>query len=341
MPASKKQRDIRSGGVRMRDVAEHAGVSRMTVSRALSHPAAVNEKLRQRVLDAVQELGYVHNHLARSLSSQRSNVIGLVLPSLENSIFAQTLKGISDVLKPIGYHLIVAEAPDDPQEEEQVISAFLAQRVAGLILHGTNHTPAAVRMLRASGTPVVENGDLPRDPVDMVVSYSNREAAKAMTLHLARLGYKKIVFAGLSMNPRASQRQLGFIDALKEIGHPADPKQIVSVSRGLAGGAEAISYIEKEFPAADAVFCAGDVLAAGALFECSRRGWAVPGRLGIASFDDLDLMRHVIPPITSLRLARYDIGKRSAEMLLACIEDRQIAVRVLDLGFEVLQRGSA
>jgi LacI family gluconate utilization system Gnt-I transcriptional repressor len=334
MPASKKQ-----GAVRMRDVAAQAGVSRMTVSRALNQPESVNPVLRQRVLDTVAELGYVHNQLASSLSSQRSNVIGLVLPSLENSIFAQTLKGISDVLRPVGFHLMVAES-EDAEEEEQVIGAFIAQRVGGLILHSTNHTPGAVRMLRGSQTPVVENGDLPVEPVDMVVSYSNREAAKAMTLHLARLGYKRPAFAALSANRRAAQRQLGFMDALKELGQKADPRRAVAVSRGFTGGSEAIAYVERNLPDADALFCAGDVLAVGALFECDRKGWKVPERLAIASFDDLELMRFVNPPLTSLRLPRYEIGRRSAEMLLSRIEGASMPVCVVDLGFEIVQRTS-
>jgi LacI family gluconate utilization system Gnt-I transcriptional repressor len=324
----------------MRDVAERARVSRMTVSRAINQPQTVNETLRNRVLEAVQELGYVHNHLARSLSSRRSNVVGLVLPSLENSIFAQTMKGISDVLRPLGFHLMIAESGDDPESEEQVIAAFLAQRVGGLILHSTNHSVAAVRMLRASQTPVVENGDMPIDPVDMVVSYSNRAAAKAMTLHLARLGYNRITFAGLTANPRAAQRHLGFFDALEELGQKPDKTRTVAVSRGFGGGTEAITYLEANLPDADALFCAGDVLAAGALFECERRGWSVPGRLAIASFDDVELMRYANPTLTSLRLPRYEIGRRSAQLILDRIEERPMAVTTVDLGFEIVQRAS-
>jgi len=174
----------------------------------------------------------------------------------------------------------------------------------------------------------------------MVVSYSNRAAAKAMTLHLTRLGYHKIAFAGLASNPRASQRRLGFLDALAEIGQTPDVGRTVSVSRGFGGGSEAISYIEANMPDADALFCAGDVLAVGALFECDRRKWAVPGRLAIASFDDLDLMRHVSPAITSLRLPRYEIGRRSAEMILNRIDERTMPVTIVDLGFEIVQRAS-
>lgn len=336
MPASKRG----SAAITMRDVAERAGVSRMTVSRALNQPQAVNSALRQRVLEAVEDLGYVHNQLARNLSSQRSNVIGLVLPSLENSIFAQTLKGISDILRPIGFHLMVAESTDDPEDEEQVVAAFVAQRIAGVILHSTTHTAGTVRILRASGTPVVENGDFPAEPIDMVVSYSNRAAAKAMTLHLARLGYKRIAFAGLADNPRADQRKLGYLDALAELRLTTEPSRVVRVPRGFAGGAEAISFIADSLPDTDALFCAGDVLAAGALFECDRRRWRVPHRLAIASFDDLALLRHVRPAITSLRLPRYEIGRRSAQMLLTRLEQQSMPVTFVDLGFEIVQRPS-
>ena len=326
--------------VRMHEVAELAGVSRMTVSRALNEPDKVKEDLRNRVLDAVRSLGYVHNHLARNLSSQRSNVIGLVLPSLENSIFAQTVKGISDYLRPRALQLMLAEAADDPEDEERVIGAFLAQRIGGLILHSTLHSSTALRMLQASDIPVVETGDLPREPVDMAVSYSNYSAAKAMTQHLARLGYKSMALVTLKHNPRANERQRGFADALTELGLPFSRERIIEVSRGIAGGAEAISALEERLPEVDALFCAGDVLAIGALFEANRRGWKVPGRLAIASFDDVELMRYVTPAMTCLRLPRYEIGRRSAEMLVARMQGADVAVKQVDLGFEIMQRAS-
>jgi len=333
--------NISPAGVRMREVATLAGVSRMTVSRALNQPEKVKEGLRNRVLDAVAELGYVHNHLARSLSSRRSTVIGLILPSLDNSIFSQTVKGISDALRPEGFQLMLAASGNDPAEEERIIAAFVGQRVAGLVLHSTHHSPATVRMLRGAGIPVVENGDMPIDPVDMVASYSNRQAAKAMTLHLAGRGYKNIVFAGLKGNPRAVERQLGFRDALDELGRAFDARATIGVSAGFIGGAEAVAHIDRNFPEADALFCAGDVLSVGALFDCNRRGWAVPGRLALASFDDLELMRFVSPAITALSLPRYEIGRLSAEMLLARVLDRDLPPRSTDLGFEIVPRASA
>ncbi len=324
----------------MREVAEHAGVSRMTVSRALAHPEKVREDLRRRVAASVEALGYVNNNLARSFSSNRSDVVGLILPSLENSIFSQTLKGISDYLKPAGYQLMVAQSGDDPEDEERVIASFVAQRVCGLILHQTDHTRNALRMLKAAAIPVIETGDIPREPIDLAVSYSNFDAAKAMTLHLGRLGYRKIAFASLKRNPRAAERKRGYLTALDDLGITHDPRLVMEVPRGFAGGAEAIRYLRHNAPHADALFCAGDVLAAGALLECQRCDWAVPDRLAIASFDDLDLMQHLNPPITSLRLARHEIGRRSAEMLLEGMNAGERTITVIDLGFEIVQRAS-
>ena len=324
----------------MREVAEHAGVSRMTVSRALAHPEKVREDLRRRVTESVKALGYVNNNLARSFSSNRSDVVGLILPSLENSIFSQTLKGISDFLRPAGYQLMVAQSGDDPEDEERVVAAFVAQRVCGLILHQTDHTPNTLRMLKAAAIPVVETGDIPRHPIDRAVSYSNFDAAKAMTLHLGRLGYRKIAFASLKRNPRAAERKRGYLAGLQDLDIKMDQRLILEVPRGFAGGTEAIRYLSQNAPHADALFCAGDVLAAGALFECQRCNWAVPERLAIASFDDLDLMQHVNPAITSLRLARHEIGRRAAEMLLDRMDDDDSAIPVIDLGFEIVQRAS-
>jgi LacI family gluconate utilization system Gnt-I transcriptional repressor len=341
--SSKKR--IGGGSARMRDVAQRAGVSTMTVSRALNEPGKVSPEMRERVVRAVQELGYLPNHLARSLSSNRSTTVGLIVPSIDNSIYTQTVKGLSVVLRRSGFQLMIAECGYDPAEEEGLIAAFLTQRVSGLVLHNTEHSEHAKAMIRQAGVPVVENGNLPRAPLDMAVSYSNRDAAQAMTLHLGRLGYRKIAFASLHSvnNDRSRDRVAGYLAALGQLGHVPDPRMIVETSRGLAAGAEAVARVVQAVPAVDAFFCAGDVLAVGALFECQRRGWAVPGRIAIASFDDVDLLRHVSPSVTTLRLPRYGIGERTAQILLSRIMDGADHLRgsVVDLKYEIIQRESA
>lgn len=329
-------------GTRMRDVARQAGVSVMTVSRALNDPERVSETMRRRVQAAVEQTGYVHNRLARSLSSRRSDVVGLIVPSLRNSLFAETIQGISDALAEADFQLMIADSGHSLAKEAALIGAFLGQRVAGLVLHNTRHTRHAAAMIRKTRIPVVENGDLTDRPLDSVVSYSNVEAARAMTAHLARLGYRRIGFVSLPVqdNDRAGARRRGYLAALEALGRPADPRLVLEQPAGLAAGAEAVVRLVESVPDIDAVFFAGDVLAIGALFECRRRGWAVPGRLGIASFDDVDLLRHVDPAITTIRLPRYDIGRRSAECLLQRISGRSTRSVALDLGFDIVQRDS-
>jgi len=328
----------------MRDVATRAGVSTMTVSRALNEPGKVSEEMRERVLRAVKEIGYLPNHLAGSLSSNRSTTIGLIVPSIDNSIYTQTVKGLSEVLKRSGFQLMIAESGYDPNEEEELISVLLSHRVSGLVLHSTEHTRQAIEKIRKSGVPVVENGNIPERPLDMVVSYSNRDASYAMTMHLGRLGYRRIAFASLYSvhNDRSKDRLQGYLAALKQLGIPADPRLIVETERGLAAGAELVARVVQSTPEVDALFCAGDVLAVGALFECQKRNWSVPKRIALASFDDVELLRHVTPSVTTLRLPRYDIGDRTARILLSRIMDGAEHLRgsVVDLKFEVIQRES-
>lgn len=334
---------VRAGGqgARMRDVAHAAGVSLMTVSRALREPHKLSEETRKAVLDAVQKIGYVPNSIAANLASNRSNVVGQIVPSIQNSLYADTVKGTSDVLRTAGLHLLIADSGYSLQEEESLIGAFLAQRVAGLILHNTDHTPKALQMIERAGVPVIETGDIPRSPVDMVVSYSNAEAAKVMTLHLAARGYRRIGFVSLDTktNRRARERQRGYLAALRALGRPKDPQLMLEVGSGLTAGSHALVDMLNRAPDADAIFFAGDVLAIGALFEAQRRGWKVPGRIAIAGFDDLDILQHTVPKVTCLRLPRLEIGRRSAEALLERLRGGEEAVR-LDLGFEVVQRES-
>ena len=328
-------------GARMSDVANAAGVSLMTVSRALREPHKLSEETRKTVLDAVKKIGYVPNSIAANLASNSSTVVGQIVPSIQNSLYADTIKGTADVLRTAGLHLMIADSGYSMQEEEVLIGAFLSQRVCGLILHNTDHTPKSLQMIERARVPVIETGDIPRDPIDMVVSYSNAEAAKTMTLHLASRGYKRIGFVSLDTrtNRRARERQRGYFAALKQLGRPRDPLLVMEVGPGLTSGAHAMVDMMNRAPYVDAIFFAGDVLAIGALFETQRRGWKVPGRIALAGFDDLDILQHTVPRLTCLRLPRLEIGRRSAEALLGRMRGDGAVVR-LDLGFEVIQRES-
>jgi LacI family gluconate utilization system Gnt-I transcriptional repressor len=298
--------------------------------------------MRRKVEAAVREHGYLPNRIAGSLSSKRSNVVGLIVPSIRNSLYAGMVQAISDVLRANGFHLMIANSGHRLDDEEALVSAFLAQRVCGLVLHNTTHTRQLRELVRKTGVPVIETGNLPPEPLDMAVSYSNFEAARAMTAHLGRLGYRKIGFVTLPLrdNDRSRERRRGYFAALKEMGLPADAGLVLEAAGGFAEGADAIVRLIQTHPALDAAFFAGDVLAVGALLECQRRGWAVPKRVAIASFDDLDLLRHAVPAVTTLRIPREEIGRRSAELLVNRLLGAAPERIRIDLGFEIVQRDS-
>lgn len=326
----------------MKDVARLAGVSTMTVSRAMRAPGSVSPHVLESVRAAIEASGYVPNRIAGSLSSNRSTVVALVVPSLRNALYAETIKGISEVLTRNGLHLMISDSGLDLDEEEKLVAEYIAMRVCGVILHNTKHTPRTVTMLRNNGIPCVETGNLSSDPIDMVVSYSNHAAGKAMARHLLELGYRRFAFASLAVagSDRLRQRRNGFLAELKRAGAGIAPGLVLEVEPGLESGSRALARIVEQEPSVQAVFFAGDVLAAGAVFECQRRGIAVPERIAVAASDDNELMQNIVPPITTVAFPRYEIGVRSASMIVARTKGVTLPVSSVDVGFEVIQRGS-
>ena len=184
--------------------------------------------------------------------------------------------------------------------------------------------------------------DLRKQPLDMVVSYSNFAAAEAMTQHLIGRGRRRIGFVSAHRrdNDRAQARRRGYAAALQRHGIAEDERLVLETSLGLRQGAEALAELASRDPKLDAVFFAGDVLAAGALFECQRRGWPVPARLAIGGFDDQEIATEISPALTTISVPRREIGRRAAEMLLARLNGRAVQPGVVDVGFALKIRAS-
>lgn len=326
----------------IRDVARLCGVSHMTVSRVLRTPDRVSPATLLRVQAAIDALGYVPNKLAGSLASNRSTMVALIVPSLANALYAATMQGLSDVLARHDYQLMVCDSGYSLEQEERLIRTCVAQRVSGIVLHNTAHTPQAVQIIRNAGIPCVETGNLVSKPIDMAVSYSNHAAGKAMADHLAGLNYRHIGFASLPIrySDRLRERRRGFVAGLKAHGLQVDPRLMLEVEPGLASGSQALAAMLATGLPLDAVFFAGDVLAAGALLECQRRSIPVPGQIAVAASDDNELMQNIIPSLTTVRFPRHQIGERSAEMIMARIGNASNGPQRVDLGFEVIRRGS-
>lgn len=326
----------------MADVAKAAGVAPMTVSRALSTPGSVAPDTRQRIDEAIRELGYVGNRAAGSLKSRRSNLVVAVIPSVTHHSLASMIQGLSEGLAATGYHLVLATSGDSRAEEERILHAFLAQKPCAAVLHNTVHTDECRRLLQRSGMPVIETGDLSTQPLDIAIGYSNFQASRSMTRHLIGRGYQRIAFVyrRAESNERTDERIRGYRAAMGEAGLAVDDELLFGSDAGVAGGAQTMRDILAVRPDVDAVFFTGNDAGAGGILACRREGWAVPRRVAIAGYDDTGLAVCLQPTLTTLRIPRLEIGRAAAAAILARLAGREVATRQ-DLGFELCVRESS
>src|SRR5215469_3884256 len=206
-------------------VGKRAGVSSITVSRVLRAPDLVAPETRARVEEAMRELGYVPNLVAGALASSRTNSIGVLVPTIANSIFADTVQGLSDKLEPLGFSVILAQSRYDAAREDRMLAALLSRRPEAIIMVGSPATEDGKRLLRRAGIPIVETWELPPDPVDAVAGFDNYVAGVAVAQHLLSQGRKRFAFIG-GDDPRATRRWLGFMDEVLVSGLK-EPRRLI------------------------------------------------------------------------------------------------------------------
>lgn len=315
----------------------------MTVVRVLRDPEKVAPRTRERVQRILTETGYTPDLVARGLASNRSGLIAAVIPLLTNSLIAEIMQGLTDALVPAGYHLLLGASGFSAAEEEVLVRAFLSRRIDGIYLTGVIHTDETVRMLKRAGIPVVEGGNLTANPIDMVVGYSNVEAARTVTRYLIKQGYAKIGYIGAypKDNDRARDRRHGYELALAAARRKRDPRLCIETSLDIDAGAVAMAALLEHHPEMRAVFCSADAIAVGAMYECQRRKVSVPARMAIAGFDDISIAAQVVPALTTLRVPRYSIGQRAGAMICDRLAGRFVKQCIVDTGFELVTRDSA
>ena len=306
----------------MADVAERAGVSTMTVSRALKGGGTVSEATRLRIVQAVDELGYVLDQTAGTLSSRRSGFVAVLIPSLNNSNFSDTVGGLARRLEASGLQMLLGATGYDRHREEELVATLLRRRPEGIVVTGGSHTERARRVLASAAIPVIEMWDLPRQPIGHVVGFSNAAAAAAMVHHLHGRGYRAIGYIGGSTDrdTRGLDRRRGYERAVRDLGLP----QGLTMACGappisMDQGSDAVVQLLRRSPEVDAVICVSDLSAFGALAECQRRGWSVPGRLAIAGFGDFELSRCCHPRLTTISVDAPGIGAAAGDLLLRAV----------------------
>lgn len=323
----------------LEDVARAAGLSSMTVSRAINTPGVVRQKTLEKVQEAIRITGYIPNALAGSLASRRSKLIAVVVPQINNSMFVDTTQAISDELARRGYHMLLCVSGYTRETEEALVTALLSRRPDGVVLTGIHHSPALKKMILSTAVPVVEMWDLTPTPMDMLVGFSHEKVGLAIGEYLCRKGYQKPALIWTDDN-RAARRRAGLVEVLDKVGicltgcvHAALP---ATLERGRLGAGELLAA-----GVCDVIICSSDTLAQGAIMEAEVRGMKVPEDVAVIGFGDLDFAAWNRPSITTVGIDRRGMGERAAAMLAERIAGEPCKTPVMDLGFRLFERDSA
>lgn len=310
----------RSGARRpltLRDVSEASGVSEMTVSRVLRNRGDVSDATRERVLLAARRLGYVPNKIAGALASSRVNLVAVIVPSMSNLVFPEVLTGISETLESTGLQPVVGFTNYLPDREEKALYDMLSWRPSGVIIAGLEHTPAARAMLAGAGIPVVEIMDTDGEPIDAMVGISHRRAGREMARAIVAQGYRRIAFLGTKMplDHRARKRFEGFTEVLAKAGIEIADQEFYEGGSALAKGREMTEAVLRRTPDLDFLYYSNDMIGAGGLLWCLDHGIDVPGRIGLAGFNNVDLLDGLPKRLATMDARRREIGHKAAELI--------------------------
>lgn len=305
------------------DVAAEAGVSKMTASRALRGSGDVSNSNAEKVRKAARKIGYVGNHLASSLSGQRSDLIGVVVPSLSNIVFADVLAGIAEAIEGHSMQPVFGVTDYDLCKEYEIIRNMLSWKPAGLIVTGLDQSDDAKRLLETANIPIVQIMDLDGTPVDVCVGFSHRAAGEAMAEALLEMGRKRIAYVGcgVDLDVRAKKRLGGFTERLSQTGLKLAATRIGDGPSGITAGRELTAEVLSEHPNLDCIYYSNDDLAVGGAFHCIAAGVAVPGTLVLAGFNGLDILESLPVNILTSRTPRREIGRIAAKLIVGANND--------------------
>lgn len=331
--------------VTLKDVSVAAGLSLITVSRALRQPETVHADTRTRVHAAIEEIGYVPNLTARALVSNKSNMIGVIVPILTSSLFADFAEGVAGVLRAENFQMMLGVSDRSIEHEADAVRTFVARQADAIIVTGFTHSQACRKLLSDFDGPVVETWNLRDDAIDRAVGYDNFEAAAEMTRYLINKGYQEIAMVGgaFENNDQAVDRHNGFHVAMAGAGREVRPEFVVSVPNPttIESGRAAILKLLDAPIKPDAVFFQAEIPAHGAIMACLSRGVSIPGDVAIAGFGDLALSRHLPVPLTTVKIRAQAIGDRAAQMVVDALGQAPDAQLRCDVGFEIVERESA
>lgn len=308
----------------------------MTVSRVLTGRGTVSARTRDRVIAAVEEHGYVKNRMAGSLSSHRSNQVGVILPSLQVGIFPEVLNGIAQELEKAGYNPVVGVTDYDVNREENLVESFLSWNAAGIIVNDFVHTKRTKTLLSQAPIPVVEIMEVSGEPIDLCVGFDHAAAARVLTDHLLTRGYRRLAFLGWHGTEFAASARFSAVrDHLASRGYPLIAPKLYSAPPGIEEGRKGLLHLLERHDTVDAVIFGNDLMAVGGLFLCEQHGLSIPDSIAICGFGGLEVGQQLPTPLTTVQFPRFEVGQRAARTVLNSLASQSVA-SLTELPFKLI-----
>jgi LacI family transcriptional regulator len=325
----------------IREIAKMCGVSIATVSRVINNPESVRPEKRQAVLQAIEKSAYVNDGLAKALAGGKSMTLGLVIPTITNSIYASSTQAIQRIAQQAGYSVILGVSDFDTVLEARIIRRLVERRVDGLILTGGEHDRSVFRMLKNQNIPFVLTWRLAKHAEIPCVSFDNYKAGRLAMKHLIDLGHRRIglICGRCEVNDRARERRRAFEDSLIEIGATIDSELIFERDFEFIEGHAAMYRMLQAPDPPTAVFAASDILAIGAIAHCRESGISVPNDISVIGFDDLPIARFSSPGLTTVHVPANSMGRIAATRLLQLISGEAVPAQDI-LPVELVVRDS-
>jgi len=301
----------------IKDIARKTGVSHSTVSRALHKSPLISLETAERIRQVAQEMGYQPSAAARSLKTNRTQVLGVIVSNIADPFFSEILFGIEEFAQGMGYSLFIASSQHDPQREQKIVQTMMEQRTDGVIVCSSSFSADQGRQLLDHGFPVVVINNQAADSFHYSIYHDDIDGSQQITRHLIGLGHRQIAYVGNTRSGRTNLDRLsGFRSAMAEANLPIPAAYIYAAQGGEARmGFEAMQHFLRLSNRPTAVFCFNDLIAIGALNACSLAGVSVPGQVSIAGFDNISYSEFTTPSITTFDQPKRSIGREAAQLL--------------------------
>jgi DNA-binding LacI/PurR family transcriptional regulator len=321
---------LRRQEVSIEDIAQAAGVSHSTVSRALRDSPLISVDVRERIQHLAREMGYTPNAIAQSLQTQRTSTIGLVVTSIADPFWGDVTKGVEEVARASDFSVFLSASHNDPDQEMAIIETFHRRRVDGILVAASRITSNYKERLDYIRVPTVLINSQAESEARLLhwVSVDDFKGAQLAVEHLLQLGHRSIGYLGISSRPRSNQqRLLGYQSTLAAASVPYRDAWAVITPEDEASHEEDVAAGQISLPrlldvGVTAIFCYNDMTALGVLVACRERGIAVPGELSVIGFDDIRMASYVTPPLTTVQQPKVQLGRLATQIMLDLLNNR-------------------